>query len=198
MMKYYCLGFIIDASNRVALVRKKAGPGGQKGKLNGFGGKLKPEEIPTIGMRREWPEESGWTSNPDWQLLTTLGSEHWGWVVHCYWARVQAFQPFCGEEDVEIYHISRVPGPTVSGVRSLLAHLCSKVGYSREAERREEFIDLVQQLIDEGEYPSGGRIAAHMGRKNPSLSGVECLWRRRYLENNGWVLRGNRYVHAGE
>lgn len=58
-MKRYCLSFLVDSHMNVALVRKKTGPGGQKGKLNGFGGKSEKGERRLTSMNREFPEESG-------------------------------------------------------------------------------------------------------------------------------------------
>src|SRR5882672_6344756 len=57
-MKRYVLGFLFDAlGNYVALIRKDH-PAQQQGKLNGIGGKIKPDETPTQAMRREFAEET--------------------------------------------------------------------------------------------------------------------------------------------
>lgn len=52
----------------VALIRK-ARPEWQRGKLNGVGGKIEPGETPEQAMRREWVEETGTKSPPDWRTF---------------------------------------------------------------------------------------------------------------------------------
>lgn len=118
-MKRYTLGFLVDGGGSVALVRKKKGPGGQKGKLNGFGGHIESGETSLECMRREFLEESGWPDSPRWHKFGALGDE-WTWTCDCYWASCQDFETFCGSENVEVYPIDKVPGRTVTSVRALL------------------------------------------------------------------------------
>jgi 8-oxo-dGTP pyrophosphatase MutT (NUDIX family) len=56
---YYCLGFLFDEQDRVALVQKTRGPVELHGKWNGIGGGLDPYEAPHEGMTREFEEETG-------------------------------------------------------------------------------------------------------------------------------------------
>ena len=117
----YVLGFLFDKTFRVALVRKKTGPGGQKGKLNGFGGKIEGDETPLVAMQREFREESGFArTRPKWHALYTIGDEWGGFEVHCFCALVPGFKPFTGREAVEVYPIEAIPGPTVSRARELV------------------------------------------------------------------------------
>jgi 8-oxo-dGTP diphosphatase len=57
----YVVGFMFtEDCSRVVLIRKNK-PAWQKGKLNGVGGKIEPEETPKHAMIREYKEEAGLT-----------------------------------------------------------------------------------------------------------------------------------------
>jgi 8-oxo-dGTP diphosphatase len=88
-MEYVC-GFLINREQRnIALVRKLR-PAWQKGKLNGIGGKVEPNELPLDAMRREFAEETGYDSL-QWTHFCTLGGNEdqcvdgKPWAVYCYY-----------------------------------------------------------------------------------------------------------------
>lgn len=66
----YVVGFALDDTGRVALIRK-ARPQWQAGLLNGVGGHIEPGEAPMGAMVREFAEETG-AALTDWDHLATL------------------------------------------------------------------------------------------------------------------------------
>ena len=68
----YVVGFLFEASLERVLLRLKARPAWQRGKLNGIGGKVEAGETPFYAMRREALEEAGVADGhlrlPGWQL----------------------------------------------------------------------------------------------------------------------------------
>jgi 8-oxo-dGTP pyrophosphatase MutT (NUDIX family) len=122
-MPSYVLGFLIDENRYVALVRKKKGPGGQKGRLNGFGGHIRPDETPEEAMHREFIEESGWPGSPAWYPMPPMRGPDW--LVYCFWTEHTFMYLFDGQEDVERYRLARFTQPgsapaTVKNVRAWL------------------------------------------------------------------------------
>lgn len=82
-MLIFCLGFLFNSRcNKVALIRKDH-PWQQKGKLNGVGGKVLPNEEIRDAMSREFTEEAGRIIHPDsWHhYLTVTGNYH---KIYCY------------------------------------------------------------------------------------------------------------------
>lgn len=69
-MKTYVLGFAFSANKKEIVLIEKQKPDWQKGKLNGVGGKVEPNEVPYLAMVREFEEETGVkTSISDWDLF---------------------------------------------------------------------------------------------------------------------------------
>lgn len=101
-MTAYTLGFIFGLTGDVALVRKRKGPGDQRNKLNGFGGKIEKGETPLACMIREFREEAGF-DHWDWRYIEDLKGKHW--VVHVYAAYCPDIREhrFVGKEKVEVY-----------------------------------------------------------------------------------------------
>lgn len=88
-MRHYVVGFMIDASNRVLLIRKRR-PAWQAGRLNGVGGKAEDHESPHAAMVREFAEETGIvTKMNDWQRFVEMrtADEHGNYRVHFFVAR---------------------------------------------------------------------------------------------------------------
>lgn len=106
-MNSYSLGFVFDASGKTAFVRKRRGPGGQKGKLNGFGGKRHGDEHPLICMIREYKEEAD-CDVLDWRFVKRAFGG--GWEVFVYAAFVPSLGPFTGREKVEVFKNDAVAG----------------------------------------------------------------------------------------
>ena len=81
-MNRYVLGFLFSTDLKfVALIHKKR-PAWQAGKLNGIGGKIERNEVPSEAMRREFREEAGLEVG-DWQHFATLRGRDWSVFVFC-------------------------------------------------------------------------------------------------------------------
>ena len=69
-MIQYVLGFAFNETKEKVALIKKLKPDWQKGKFNGVGGKLEPEELPMEAMVREFKEETGYSSTEgDWNFF---------------------------------------------------------------------------------------------------------------------------------
>lgn len=72
-MKNYVLGFYFDGDD-VLLIHKLI-PEWQRGKVNGLGGSIEPDETPEAAMVREFVEESGIETTPEqWNCVAQLWS----------------------------------------------------------------------------------------------------------------------------
>lgn len=67
----YVVGFAIDGTQRVALIRKNR-PEWQAGRLNGIGGHVEPGETAWAAMCREWCEETGQPTPANWQEFVVM------------------------------------------------------------------------------------------------------------------------------
>lgn len=80
----YVLGFAFSpepAARCVLIERHK--DDWQRGRVNGLGGHIKPGEIPTDAMIREFSEESGIeTVASDWMEMLTIHGN--GWIMHVF------------------------------------------------------------------------------------------------------------------
>jgi len=70
-MERYVLGFIFDEARDHVLLSHKNRPSWQRGRLNGIGGKVEPNETPLGVMRRQCEEETN-LSGLDWQHIATM------------------------------------------------------------------------------------------------------------------------------
>jgi 8-oxo-dGTP diphosphatase len=71
----YVVGFLFDTRGHVALVNKNR-PAWQKGRLNGIGGHIEPDETPEQAMVREFKEEAGCDILNWRQYCVVRGSEY--------------------------------------------------------------------------------------------------------------------------
>lgn len=73
-MKKYVLGFAFDRKKQVLVLIEKQKPDWQKGKHNGVGGKIDPEDnTPLSAMVREFKEETGVSTEEDmWKHFATM------------------------------------------------------------------------------------------------------------------------------
>lgn len=105
----YVVGFLFEADLQRVLLRLKARPAWQRGKLNGIGGKVEEGETPLYAMRREGREEASCSDqhllSPGWGLFRTerfRGDSPDGLsgaVLHCFTARsLHALEHFCPNE----------------------------------------------------------------------------------------------------
>jgi len=67
----YVVGFLFRADATELALIAKLKPAWQRGKFNGIGGKIEPNELPIVAMRREFKEEAG-ADVQDWRLFATL------------------------------------------------------------------------------------------------------------------------------
>lgn len=75
-MTKYCLGFVFDTKNEAVLLQRKTEPIWQRGKYNGIGAKIEPDDpSPTFAMNRESKEETG--QHFDWRakFLMCVGDD---------------------------------------------------------------------------------------------------------------------------
>lgn len=104
-------GFYIDvARTKVALIRKQR-PQWQKGKLNGIGGKVEPDEHEDAAMVREFQEETGVeTTTEGWEMFFHLTDTKHSYKVFYY----RAFGDLSAlrtttDEQIEIIDLGAAP-----------------------------------------------------------------------------------------
>lgn len=84
----YVLGFYFNPEGTNVVLIEKLKPAWQKGKINGVGGKLEGNELPTVNrvlldtyhtaMAREFKEETGIETKPeDWECFCTYRGKDW-------------------------------------------------------------------------------------------------------------------------
>lgn len=81
----YVVGFVTDGVGHALLLRKADNCKFEfmRGKLNGVGGAIEPNETPLQAMRREWAEETKLPDTP-WRHFCTLHTE--GGTVYMFHA----------------------------------------------------------------------------------------------------------------
>jgi 8-oxo-dGTP diphosphatase len=105
MIHNYVCGFCFDNDFRqVALIWKNK-PAWQKGKLNGIGGKIEPNETPLQAMRREFKEETG-VFVAQWKPLIQLSGNDW---IVCFFCSVAAEKDFEYIKSTEDEEVSKIP-----------------------------------------------------------------------------------------
>lgn len=72
----YVTGFLFSEDFRKMAMVHKQRPDWQKGKLNGIGGKIEPDETPYEAMRREFREEAGLDIDSWVRFNILVGDEH--------------------------------------------------------------------------------------------------------------------------
>jgi 8-oxo-dGTP diphosphatase len=88
MKREWVVGFLFDAEAEFVILIRKNRPEWQKGKLNGVGGKVEPNELIEGAMYREFREETGVIVPPqDWHRFCSLRWEEG--LVHFF----RAFRP---------------------------------------------------------------------------------------------------------
>lgn len=123
-MKKYTVGFIFNpALDKVLLIQKER-PDWQKGKLNGIGGKIEPNEKSVECMAREVKEESGLiTHERDWVYLGDM--RHAEWLVDVYsliYRGNLSDAVTTSDEKVSWFEVRDLPRNTLSNL-SWLIHL---------------------------------------------------------------------------
>lgn len=134
-MQNYVCGFYFDHTmTRVVLIWKEK-PKWQAGKLNGVGGKIKPEELPIEAMRREFNEEAGIMHNEWIDLIILTGYD---WRVYFFYAlgKVNEFEY---AETQEIEEIAKIDideldkYPHISNLRWLIPMALYKLNFPEES-----------------------------------------------------------------
>lgn len=123
-MQRYVLGFVIDgvSKDEVVLIRKTK-PAWQRGRLNGVGGKIEPDEKTIDAMIREFTEEAGVVVE-NWEQFATITDESTfhvsifrSWDMDGKIINSVATQT---EENIEVYDISKLPIDVIDNLRWLL------------------------------------------------------------------------------
>lgn len=123
-MQSFVAGFLIDDSERVALVRKLR-PQWQAGRLNAIGGKVEPGETSDEAMRREFFEEAA---------LDLAGWEHFAHLVLSY-GTVDFFRLHVSanvmdqvrtntDEPIEVHHVGEIPDEALPNLSWLVPLAC--------------------------------------------------------------------------
>lgn len=105
-MTEYVAGFLVNPNDRTVALIRKGKPEWQRGKLNGIGGKIEPDEAPVEAMCREFHEEAGlWLD--DWDHFATVAG---GWGAVYFFRTFSTATPRTMEsEPIEIHAIDSVP-----------------------------------------------------------------------------------------
>ncbi|MBI1957062.1 MAG: NUDIX domain-containing protein [Candidatus Niyogibacteria bacterium] len=123
-MKKYTVGFVFNqALDKVLLIHKNR-PEWQKGKLNGVGGHIEPDEESADCMVREVFEETGLqTKKEDWVAVGAMQGENW--VVDVYGLRYAGDTNDAvtkTDEHVEWHPVHLLPAHTLTNI-PWLVHL---------------------------------------------------------------------------
>lgn len=109
----YVVGFLFNGIGDVALILKTH-PEWQKGRLNGIGGHIEPDETPEQAMRREFLEEAG-LDLTDWrEFCLVKGAEYE--VHYLTMTRPKALIKTMTDERVGWYSVRRLPDNVVANV----------------------------------------------------------------------------------
>lgn len=116
-MKSYVLGFLFSNSGMVWLINKTK-PDWQKGKLNGIGGKIEPNETIDEAMRREFKEEANLDID-SWTWYCTLSDDE-SYEVFCFYAFSGETPKTMTEEMVGSYSAEFLPKTTIPNLHWLI------------------------------------------------------------------------------
>ena len=103
-MQKYVLGFIHDKAGNCLFVRKRRGASVLRGKLNGIGGNVEPNESPVDAIVREVNEETGiYQDRDNWTYHGTFGDND---RYEVYVFSTEMFNPeFPAQNDVGEEHL---------------------------------------------------------------------------------------------
>ena len=128
-MTAYTLGFIFDqAFSRVLLIHKQR-PDWQKGRLNGVGGKIEPDEESLFCMVREAREETGLqTAAEEWILVGKIKSD--SYTVDVY-ARIHSGESSdvstVTDEEIEWFDVDKLPDTILPNLPWLIPLAIDKI-----------------------------------------------------------------------
>jgi 8-oxo-dGTP diphosphatase len=101
------VGFAFEGNN-VLLIRKMR-PTWQAGKYNGVGGKLRNQEEPSVGMQREFQEETGlYIQEANWVKPATMIGPNWNVTVYGVFANIGEAVATTDEEPM-VFSVNNLP-----------------------------------------------------------------------------------------
>lgn len=121
MIRYVC-GFVISPNNSLVALIEKQKPKWQKGKWNGIGGKVEPEdESDAHAMTREFYQEAGvyFTANC-WTEIVTLRGDDWE-CVFFYYKTISVLKCKTMEKErVQVCDANNLPDNVIYNLRWLI------------------------------------------------------------------------------
>lgn len=155
----YVAGFLINRETRTIALVRKLRPAWQKGKLNGIGGKIEPNELPLDAMRREFMEETGYDSLL-WTNFATLSGGgfarldprvpelHEEWKIYFYYQFTESSLPYLvtarTDEEIVIRAIDASTG--LHRVEEALPNLSWLIPMALNHERdRAQVFEIIEQ-----------------------------------------------------
>jgi 8-oxo-dGTP diphosphatase len=132
-MKKYVLGFyFLEGTFTVVLIRKTR-PSWCRGKLNGLGGSIEPNETPVQAMVREFKEESGISTTIDqWSPWMVLAGDNWVMDVFVGEGKVEGLIKECDEGSIEMHFAFSDKEQIDSTARALLMLLWDSKNHNYE------------------------------------------------------------------
>jgi len=133
-MQNYVLGFIFSSDYSKVLLIHKNRPDWQKGKVNGFGGKIEPDENPLQAMRRETREEIGLSTVLWHKYLRMSGSN---WMVDCFTAFGDNHIENAStqtDEAIGVFEVDHLPENTVDHLEMNIRMAIHSLRYNTKSE----------------------------------------------------------------
>lgn len=125
-MQHYCLAFAFDDLGRVALIKKNR-PQWQLGRWNGVGGRLGEDELPEVGMTREFLEETGVTIHRnDWIKVGEI--EGHDFFVNVYTVSHAAVRSVRTMTDEQVDLFMKLPSNCIGNVLGMVSLIGSGEG----------------------------------------------------------------------
>jgi len=106
-MKSYVLGFLFSKNKEIVWLIEKNKPEWQMGLINGIGGKIEYDELPSDAMKREFNEEAGLIID-DWKQYAVFTDKR-GYEVYCYYALSDERAKTMTDEKIWRYYTNSLP-----------------------------------------------------------------------------------------
>lgn len=117
-MQTYTVGFIFNPSLERVLLIEKLRPAWQKGKLNGIGGKIEPNEESAACVAREAHEECGLaTKKHEWTPVVAMQGPDWAVDVYAHVYAGNTTDAITKEDEkVEWFDVAALPAHTMTNL----------------------------------------------------------------------------------